>query len=174
MCEASSLHNAYMYHGKNGRFFLSRVSLSLPLLLMLSFSLSLTLSQRLERRLEVQLVDSAAEEYVEVRSFVSLTIRSDLSKFSLFHLRINLSSISLIIFQSHYLSLSLFFSLYALVMSLLISFSLSLYHTYKHTRNTDTCTHVLTHERTHADSLVFYFSLLNLQWQERRKCAQFS
>ena len=127
LCEASSLHSTYMYHGKNGKFFLSRVSLSLPLFLMLSFSLShsLTLRQRLERRLEVQFVDSAAEDYDEVRIFVSLTIRSDQSKFSLFHVRINLSSISLIIFQSHYLSFSL--SLYALVMSLLISLSLSIY-----------------------------------------------
>ena len=97
----------------------------LMLFLMLSFSRSLTLSQRLERRLEVQLVDSAAEDYDEVRIFVSLTIRSDQSKFSLFHVRINLSSISLIIFQSHYL-FSL--SLYALVMSLLISLSLPLSH----------------------------------------------
>ena len=40
MCEASSLHIHYMYHGKNNSFFLSRVSLSLPLFLMLSFSLS--------------------------------------------------------------------------------------------------------------------------------------
>jgi len=135
-----------MYHGKNGRFFLSRVSLSLPLLLMLSFSLSLTLSQRLERRLEVQLVDSAAEEYVEVRSFVSLTIRSDLSKFSLFHLRINLSSISLIIFQSHYLSLSL----YALVRSLLISLSPLITHTNTHTHIAQTQTHVLTYSHMHA------------------------
>jgi hypothetical protein len=30
MCEASSLHNAYMYHGKNSKFFLSLVSLSPP------------------------------------------------------------------------------------------------------------------------------------------------
>ena len=96
----------------------------LMLFLMLSFSRSLTLRHRLERRLEVQLVDSAAEDYDEVRIFVSLTILSDQLKFSLFHVRINLSSISLIIFQSHYL-FSLSLSLYALVMSLLIS-SLSL------------------------------------------------
>jgi hypothetical protein len=115
MCEASSLHNAYMYHMVKMVDFFCLSFRYLPhflmLFLMLSFSRSLTLSQRLERRLEVQLVDSAAEDYDEVRIFVSLTIRSDQSKFSLFHVRINLSSISLIIFHSHYLSLSLSLSM---------------------------------------------------------------
>ena len=72
-------------------------------------------------------------------------------------------------------SLSLFFSLYALVMSLLISLSLSPFITHTNTYTQHTHLYSRAHTWTHARRLTcFLFLSPYLQWQQRRKCAQFS